>query len=286
MTRRFTLVLLGLLLLAAPAPSFWGAFFAGIGKAVGKAIGFPQGSINAAGMMPVTVKAAKPVIDAAQERLAELQGISSAVSDTLDHYAGAAGTLRELGSLERFRSPATQWIRSEAADRYGTSGDWIRALNGDSAATGAVDAYAAAAAPVPDWSAALPTLPGEWQAGVRHEHATLELSDAASVRLMTVLGELRRHAPGRVAADVELERAALDPSAGSQAVPALLGKVAVGQIRQIRGTEQTNQLLDALLEAELAGLKRERDRLARSMEAAAEYSSMAAALPAPQWRMP
>ena len=69
-------------------------------------------------------------------------------------------------------------------------------------------------------------------------------------------------------------------------MPALLGKVTVAQVRQIQSTEQTNQLLDALLEAELAGSKHKRDRLARSMEAAADYRAMASALPDPRWRMP
>ena len=286
MTRKFTTLLLALLLLAAPAPSFWGAFFAGIGKAVGKAIGFTTGGIDAAGLMPVTVKSAKPVIDAAKDRLAQLQRMNSLASDTLNHYAGVAGTLRDLGSLQRFRAAPTQWLRSVSADRYGTSGPWARALNGAASAGGAVAAFGQAAAPVPDWTAALPTLPADLRAGVRREHATIELADAASVRSIAVLGEVRRLAPDRLRAHRELERAVLDPASASQALPALLGKVSVGQVRQIRGTEQTNQLLDALLEAELAGLKRDRDRLARSMEAAAEYRTMASAQPAPQWRMP
>jgi hypothetical protein len=83
-----------------------------------------------------------------------------------------------------------------------------------------------------------------------------------------------------------IERTALDPSPASQATPALLGKLTVGQVRQLRSAEQANQLLDALLEAELAASKRQRDRLARSMRAAAEYNELAAAQPAPQWRMP
>ena len=57
-------------------------------------------------------------------------------------------------------------------------------------------------------------------------------------------------------------------------------------MRQVHGTEQTNQILDALLEAELAGLKRDRDRMARSMQAAADYRAQAVAAPVPNWRMP
>ena len=132
----------------------------------------------------------------------------------------------------------------------------------------------------------MPSLPPPLQTSVRQEHATVELADAASVRSMAVLGEMRRLAPQRRLAHAQLEQVVLDPRNGSQAVPALLGKVSVGQVHQLRETEQTNQLLDALLEAELAGLKRERDRLARSMNAASEYQAMAANQPTPQWRMP
>ena len=286
MTKNAAIAILALLLMAAPAAPFWGAFFAGIGKALGSAIGIDTGAIDPAGLMPVTVKEAKPVVDAAQERLAALEGIQSVASDTLDHYSGVAGTLRDLASLDRFRAPATDWLESRSADRYGTSGPWTRALNGEVPASGAVAAYSRAAAPVPDWNAAMPTLPPQLRSAVRREHASIELADAASVRMMAVLGETRRHAPQRRRAHGELERSVLDPSQPSQSLPALLGKVSVGQVRQVRGTEQTNQLLDALLEAELAGLKRDRDRLARSMEAAAAYRALAASQPPPRWRMP
>ena len=286
MTKKTVILVLAVLLLASPAPSFWGSFFAGIGRAVGRAIGLPIGGIGTTGLMPVTVKAAKPVVDAARDRLAQLQRINSVASDTLDHYAGVAGTLRDLGSLQRFWAQQAQWLRTVSANRYGTSGPWTRAVNGNSNAAAAVAAYGRAAAPVPDWTSALPTLPADLRTAVQREHATIELADAASVRSMAVLGEIRRLAPDRRRAHRELERSVLNPTSAAQALPALLGKVSVGQVRQVRGTEQTNQLLDALLEAELAGLKRDRDRLARSMETAAEYRTMAAALPAPQWRMP
>ena len=46
----------------------------------------------------------------------------------------------------------------------------------------------AATAPVPDWTVAMPTLPGPWRESVEREHATLELADAASVRPLAVLG--------------------------------------------------------------------------------------------------
>ena len=286
MTRKLFILFAFTLLLAAPAQPFWGAFFKAIGNAVGNAFGIGGGGLSAAGLMPVTVKEATPVVEAANNRLQELQRLKSVATSTLDHYAGIAGTLRDLGSLARFRAQATQWLQSSAADRFGTSGEWARALNGATVSGGAVSAYGRASAPVPDWTAALPTLPSALQDSVQREHATIELADAVSVRSMSVLGEMRRLAPDRRRAHDELERAALDPSHDAQAVPALLGKVSVGQVRQIRGTEQTNQILDALLEAELAGLKRDRDRLARSMNAAAEYRAMAAVQPPASWRMP
>lgn len=286
MTRRLALVLGLALAAAAPAPSFWGAFFAGIGKAVGKAIGFGGGSLPAAGLMPVTVKGAEPLLNAAQDRLNQLQQVNAGVQDALAYYRGTVGTLGDLSGLDRFRAPASPWLRSATADRHGTSGPWIRVLNGASAAGRAADAYGRAAAPVPDWTGALGTLPNALRGGVRREHATLELADAAAVRAMAVLGEVRRAAPdARRAADA-LEQAALDPRADAHALPALLGKVSVGQTLAVRQVDRTNQLLDALVETDLAARKRDRDRLARSMQAAAAYRALAAAQPLPQWRMP
>ncbi len=220
MNRRLTVLCILTLLIAAPATPFWGAFFSSLGNAVGSAFGFSSGGLNASGLMPVTVKAAKPVVDAARERLAELQRIHSMASETLDHYSGLAGTLRDLGSLQRFRAETTNWLRTTTANRFGTSGAWTRALNGESSPSATVAAYSAAGVAVPDWSAALPSLPGPWQDGVRREHATLELADAASVRSLTVLGELRRLAPERRRANGELEASALNPANAAQAMPA------------------------------------------------------------------
>ena len=275
-----------LLLAAAPAAPFWGAFFAGIGKAVGKAIGIPQLGGALDGLMPVTVKAAQPVVDAANLRLAQLREIRSMSTSTLEHFSGVAGTLRDLGNLGQFRARAASWLRSSSADRFGTSGAWSAALNGDTPRSDAARAFGSATADVPDWSAALSTLPTPLRVGVRREHASLELADAAAVRSIAVLGETRRLAAERRTANSRLERAALDPTAAAQSMPALLGKVSVGQLRQIDSAEHTNQLLDALLEAELAGLKRDRDRMARSMEAAAEYRALASSQPPANWRMP
>ena len=286
MSRPAAIAIAILLLAATPAAPFWGAFFAGIGKAVGKAIGLPQmgGALN--GLMPVTVKAAKPVVDAANQRLAQLRQIRSMSVSTLDHFSGIAGTLRDLGNLGQFRTRAAKWLRSATADRYGTSGPWAAALNGDTPLGRAVAAYGRATAEVPDWSSALGTLDAPLRSGLRREHASLEIADAAAVRSIAVLGETRRLASQRRAVTRRLERAALDPSHAAQSMPALMGKVSVGQLRQIHGVEHTNQLLDALLEAELAGLKRERDRMARSMQSAAEYRTLAVAQSPAAWRMP
>ncbi len=286
MKRSIAITLSLLLFAATPALPFWGAFFAGIGKAVGKAIGIPQMDGGLSGLMPVTVKAAKPVVNAANKRLAQLRQIHTTSTGALDHFSGIAGTLRDLGDLRQFRARASSWLRSASADRYGTSGPWMEALNGDTPRERAVPAYRRATAGVPDWGAALQSFDGPLRAGIRREHASLELADAAAVRSMAVLGETRRLAGERRSANTRLERAALDASPAAQSMPALMGKVSVGQVRQIHSAEHTNQLLDALLEAELAGLKRERDRMARSMQAAAEYRAMALAQPDPGWRMP
>ena len=285
MTRKLAILCILLVVLAAPATPFWGAFFSGIGKAVGKAIGIPQLGGGLSGLMPVTIKAAKPVVDAANQRLGELQNIRGMANGTLEHFSGVVGTLRDVQNLTDFRATATRWLRSATADRFGTSGGWADAINGDTL-SGVVDAYGRASAPVPDWSGALSALDTDLQAGVRREHASLEIADAATVRSLAVLGEARRLAAERSTAHANLERAVLNPSNASQSMPALLGKLTVGQVRQLGSAEQTNQLLDALLEAELATSKRERDQLARSMEAAAEYSQLAATQPMPQWRMP
>ena len=286
MKHKLIIVTLVCLLAATPAQPFWGAFFKGIGKAVSSAIGFPGSAIDAAGLMPVTIKSAQPIMDAAQQRLQQLQEVKTTVNNTLDYYKGAIGTLRELGRLDRYLAPASSWFSSSTADAFGTSGNWVQVLNGTAGTNDIPAAYSKAVVQVPDWSSALHTLPGNLHAGIQQEHATLELTDAASIRAMAVLGELRRQAPATGQTLNELERAASDTSDQAHALPALLGKLSVGQVSQLRSNAITNQLLDVLVESNLARMKQNRDSLARSMQTAAEFEMLAAAQPNPNWRMP
>ncbi|MGH9421852.1 MAG: hypothetical protein ACRD3J_17890, partial [Thermoanaerobaculia bacterium] len=94
---------------------------------------------------------------------------------------------------------------------------------------------------------------------VRTGYGTLELIDGLTVHSLEMLGYLRRHST-----DVELSLRRLeddsfsrDPSGNTQV--AVLNKINAATVSSVRMSKDTNQILIALLETQLAETKRRRE---------------------------
>jgi hypothetical protein len=105
----------------------------------------------------------------------------------------------------------------------------------------------------------LDQLVADVQQRAKTAYATVELADGLNVHSLEMLGYLRRHST-----DVELALRRLeddsfssDPALNTQV--AVLNKINASTVSSVRMTKDTNQILIALLETQLAAAKRQRE---------------------------
>ena len=156
----------------------------------------------------------------------------------------------------RYRPIATPYLNLIAPDTYGANAGWVYTANtGWEAASG----YQSSTNALKVYGPSLDQLAGDVQQRAKTAYATLELADGLNVHSLEMLGYLRRHST-----DVELALRRLeddsfssDPALNTQV--AVLNKINASTVSSVRMTKDTNQILIALLETQLAAAKRQRE---------------------------
>jgi hypothetical protein len=164
---------------------------------------------------------------------------------------------RVAGDLEgRYRNIATPYLNVVASDTYSANAPWVYTANTGWLAT---EGYAASTNTLRTYGDALDRLPADEQQRIKNTYSTLELADGLNVHGLQMLGYLRRHST-----DVELALRRLeddsfsgDPDLNTQI--AVLNKINAATVSSARMTKDTNQILIAILETQLADAKRRRE---------------------------
>jgi hypothetical protein len=162
----------------------------------------------------------------------------------------------------RYRAIATPWSRVDAANTYGTTEGWMRAIgSGQNVAEG----YARSTEPLQDYGEALGNVPADQLAHVKATYGAVELSDGATRASLETIGRLRANAPAVQAAIQGLEADSLSDSPEMNTEVAVLNKINAAGLVSIRSAQDTNQLLVALAEERTLEAKRARDAEARAI---------------------
>jgi len=156
----------------------------------------------------------------------------------------------------RYRPIATPYLNLIAPDTYGVNAGWVYTANtGWEAAAG----YRSSTNALKVYGPALDQLAADVQQRAKTAYSTVELADGLNVHSLEMLGYLRRHST-----DVELALRRLeddsfssDPALNTQV--AVLNKINASTVSSVRMTKDTNQILLALLETQLAAAKRQRE---------------------------
>jgi hypothetical protein len=182
-------------------------------------------------------------------------------------------TQRMPGNLDaRYRSLATPWIALAAPDTYGTTSGWVSAAN-----TGwdTLAGYRGLTEPLRTYGAGFDSLSADELERIKAKYGTVELADGINLHALEMMGHLRGHA-----GDVEFALRRLeddsfssDPDANTQV--AVLNKINAATVTAARLTKDTNQLLVSVLEQQLAGAKRQRDREAVAINAHIAFEAQA-----------
>ncbi len=151
---------------------------------------------------------------------------------------------------------ATPYLDLVAADTYTTNAGWVHTAN-----TGwdALAGYQSSTNLLQAYGSSLDQLSAEEQQRIKTTYSTVELSDGVNVHSLEMLGYLRRHSTDVEFALRRLEDDSFssDPSLNTEV--AVLNKINAAAVSQARMTKDTNQILIAILETQLAGAKRSRE---------------------------
>jgi hypothetical protein len=127
-----------------------------------------------------------------------------------------------FNSPERTRAARTPWRYSSSTNIYGTSGGWTSAINSGG---GVISGYRRATEPLRAFGAALSNIPANQVERVKRDFATVELTDAANIHGIEVLGLQRAKARGNERAIQDLEGATLSTADAMNTQIAVLNKI-------------------------------------------------------------
>jgi conjugal transfer/entry exclusion protein len=196
-----------------------------------------------------------------QQQLAQLITTYKQIVLEYEHMIRQA---KLLPGLARHQFLDTPWRNSRAADTYGTSGDWSKAIN---YALDIYGGYSRATERLLTYGAALARIPPDQIDRARTDYASVELEDAANLHGIEVIGLQRAKAAQNQAVLDALESATLSTSSDDNTQIAVLNKINATNMMALRAGQDTNQLLVSLLEQTLTEAKARRDAEAYAINA-------------------
>ena len=172
----------------------------------------------------------------------------------------------------RYRPIATPYLNLVAPDTYTANAGWVYTANtGWEASAG----YQSSTNALKRYGPSLDQLSADEQQRTKNAYGTVELTDGLNVHGLEMLGYVRRHAT-----DVELALRRLEDDSFSSAPDlntqvAVLNKINAATVSSVRMTKDTNQILIALLETQLAAAKRQREADAVAINAHIAFETQA-----------
>jgi hypothetical protein len=179
---------------------------------------------------------------------------------------------RQMADKERYRAVLTPWRGSEAANVYGTTGPWTRAIN---RGVEVLQGYERAIEPLTEYGPVIAELPEEQLRRVMTRYGTVELADAANLHGIALLGTLRNNAEAVEQAIRFLESDSLSSRDEFNTQIAVLNKINAAGTIALRAGQDTNKLLVALLEQQITHSKRRRDAEAAAINAHVAFQQRA-----------
>src|SRR5579863_5861406 len=180
------------------------------------------------------------------------------VSQLIQQYNQLLWMAKEVpvNMASRYRALATPWFLSSATNTYGTTGNWITAVNtGLNVSAG----YASATEPLMPYGAALSSVPADQLDRLQKHYATIELTDGANQNGLETIGTLRGNASQVESAIQGLENDSLTSDPNFNTEIAVLNKINAASVIALRNGQDANKLLTALAEQQLIEAKRQRD---------------------------
>jgi hypothetical protein len=179
----------------------------------------------------------------------------------------------------RYRSVATPWTPSSAANTYGTTAGWVTGIN---TGLGVSSGYSAATQGLKTYGGAMGNIPGDQLDRVKNNYATVELTDGANLSAIETIGRMRGNASAVESAIQNLENDSLSSDPNMNTEVAVLNKINAANVISVRNTQDGNKLLVALAEEQIIEAKRKRDAEAQAINNHIQFMSQGQAVMAAQ----
>lgn len=168
----------------------------------------------------------------------------------------------------RYRAALTPWKMTAAGNAYGTTGGWVGALN---SGNGVIGGYQQAVLALRNY-AGFGKMGSDDIERAKRNYATVELLDGANQNGIDTVGRLRANAAAVESTISNLEDDSLSLDANFNTEIAVLNKINAAAVVQLRNTQDTNKLLVAVAEQQIADSKRRRDADAAAINNQVEFA--------------
>jgi hypothetical protein len=199
-----------------------------------------------------------------QQAIREYEAIMSLYQMSQAAYANMERAARNITTKNVWMPARSAWTYPTASNTYGTTAEWMRAAN---TGVGQQAAYRSATIPLQNYAAIWATLTSAQQDQLGRAYGSVEISDAAAMNALRQVGVIRSNseatnaAIGRLAADASSNSPELNTEVG------VLNQVSAAGVIAARQQENTNQLLTALVDQQVAQSKLQRDAIATAISA-------------------
>lgn len=175
-----------------------------------------------------------------------------------------------VNMMQRYRSLAAPWRPVDAANASGKTAGWIESMNTGVAAAAS---YTKAVEDLVSIESAAGHMDAAQFDRLKTNLATVELVDGSNVHTLGTLGRLRSASESVEHAinDLELDSLSSDPAMNTEL--AVLNKINAATIIALRRTQDTNNVLVGMAEAQVIANKRTRDAEARALNTELRYRS-------------
>jgi hypothetical protein len=198
-----------------------------------------------------------------QQHLAQLQ---KTYSEIVTAYNLALQMSRNLHNMTaRYRAQFSNWRNVTATNTYGNTSGWLGGINAD---LNVVNGYLRSTTQLGLYNqATLAGMPGQEQARVKSQYASIELADGANMSALSTIGAIRGNAATLETRINNLEQDSFSGDADLNSEVEVLNKINATNVLTLRSVQDSNKLLASLLEQQTIAAKQQRESATNAINA-------------------
>jgi len=194
----------------------------------------------------------------------QLQQLQQSYKLAVTNYNLAVSQAKNL-NMSNYKYTFNSWQNLSSSSTYGNTGTFVSGLNSGSA-TQIQSGYRQL---VPTVTASAPPKNPEKAAQWKQQYGLLETQDATTLASSKTVGDVNTNVSNNASALLKLESDSFSTAADISGAVAVLQKINIALLMQLRQTQDTNRLLVALTQLQLQDAMQKRYELGAEMQTSA-----------------